>query len=174
MECVTKCVESLSGGESEFGNLSYSPLSLSQIRSRQVWNTSPLSYTIGSDAKGAITLSYGFVCQRGLYPDEPDKENQDAFKIIPSFDGENKLILMGVFDGHGEYGDECAQFVRDNIEEYLSEARAQHNKDLEKAFRATFRKLNSAMHYCNVRERSSSLPPSLVSLASSLLLLPIS
>ena len=151
MECIKKCVDlsSILGGESEFGSLSYSPLSLSQIRERQVWNEAPLSYVIGSEAKGAIILNYGYVCQRGLYPDDPEKENQDAFKIVPSFDGESQMILMGAFDGHGEYGDECSAYVRDNIEEFLSQAREDHGKDLEKAFRAAFRKLNSSMHYCN-------------------------
>ena len=152
MDCIQKCVAGLSGEQSsEFGSLAYSPLSLSQIRERQEWNEQPLSYTIGNAAKGPIRMNYAYLCQRGLYPDDPDKENQDAFKIVPDFDGDETSIMMGVFDGHGEYGDDCSGFVRDNIEDYLIEARREHNKDLEKAFRSAFRKLNSQMHYRTVR-----------------------
>ena len=152
MDCITKCVESISGeGESEFGNLTYSPLGLKAIRERQVWSRDTLHYTVGNEVKGAIHLHYNYLSQRGLYPDEPDKENQDAFKIVPRFDGEDSTIMMGVFDGHGEYGDDCANFVRDNIEEHLSNARHDHGNDLEKAFRTAFRTLNSEMHYAKVR-----------------------
>ena len=42
----------------------------------------------------------------------------------PAFDDEPKTILMGVFDGHGEYGDDCAGFVEENIEELLIAARS--------------------------------------------------
>lgn len=167
MDCIKKCVEGFSGGENEFGNLAYSPISLSEIRERQEWNDSALSYTIGSEAKGPITLNYAYLCQRGLYPDDPDKENQDAFKIAPAFDGEQATIMMGVFDGHGEYGDDCSTFVRENIVSYLSEARKEHNKDLEKAFRSAFRKLNSAMHYC--KARAAPRPPTPLVLGASAL-----
>lgn len=147
---MKRCVEGLQGNESEFGSLAYSPLTLSQIRARQEWNQEPLNYTIGNAAKGKIYLNYAFVCQRGLYPDDPEKENQDAFKITPSFDGMDACIMMAVFDGHGEYGDDCSGFARDNIGTFLSEARQEYGQDLEKGFRSAFRKMNSAMHFCNV------------------------
>lgn len=156
MECITKCIEStgLMGQTSEYGpNMSsWSPLTLQQIRARQQSNTDgPKTYKIGHPSKTPITLRYGWVCQQGLYPDDPDKENQDAFSILPTFQGEEKTILMGVYDGHGEYGDDCSAFVRDNIAEYLSAARKEHHKDLEKSFRSCFRKLNSDMHFQQVR-----------------------
>lgn len=155
MECLTKCLSSLEG-EHEFGNLAtYSPLSISQIRERQEYSPHTLEYPIGNDSKGVIMLKYGYLCQRGLYPDDMDKENQDSFKIIPSFDGEDRTIMMGVFDGHGEYGDDCSGFVRDNIEEYLAEARHEDKKNLENAFRVAFRKINAAMHMEQVRFTAS-------------------
>ena len=46
-----------------------------------------------------------------------DKENQDAFAVIPSF-GRNSAIdelFLGVFDGHGRDGHLCARYVRDNV-----------------------------------------------------------
>lgn len=172
MDCLAKCVDvgQLLGQKNEFGpNLNtWSPLSLSEIRARQEFNNNgPKYYKIGHPSKPPITLRYGWLCQRGLYPDDPDKENQDSFKIIPAFDGEERTILMGVFDGHGEYGDDCSRFVRDNIEEYLIQARKDHNRDLEKSFRSAFRQLNSAMHYQQVRIRQ--LPLSSLRSQSSLL-----
>mmetsp|Transcript_51971 Transcript_51971/g.103432 ORF Transcript_51971/g.103432 Transcript_51971/m.103432 type:complete len:1106 (-) Transcript_51971:334-3651(-) len=151
-ECVTKCIPQLGdlfSPASEFGpNLAaWSPLTLSAIRERQEANTTTQHHVIGNPSKAKINLRYGWVCQRGLYPHDPDKENQDAYKIIPNFDGEERTILMGVFDGHGEYGDDCSAFVRDNIEKYLSKARVDYSKDLEKSFRSAFRRLNSDMHF---------------------------
>ena len=156
MDCITQCVASVTGdGGSEFGNLAaYSPLSLSQIRERQEYPQAPLSYAIGNKGKGTITMTYSYICQRGLYPDDPDKDNQDAFKITPDFGGKPNSILMGVFDGHGEYGDDCSGFVRDNIDEYLLAAFKQHGDDLEKGFRTAFRQLNSQMHFRTVRRRT--------------------
>lgn len=156
MECVAKCVPQLGeflNPSSEFGPnlLAWSPLSLHEIRGRQEANEKTEFYTVGHPSKGKITLRYGWVCQRGLYPSDPDKENQDAYKIVPDFDGEERTIMMGVFDGHGEYGDECSVFVRDNIQRYLSKARADYNKDLEKSFRSAFRRLNADMHHQRVR-----------------------
>ena len=157
MDCIQKC---LAGGgeqegESEFGSLAYSPLTLADIRERQEWSKDTLHFTVGNPQKGPIHLRYNYLCQRGLYPDEPDKENQDAFKIIPAFAGEQTSIVMGVFDGHGEYGDDCSQFVRDNLEEKLLAARAEHGGDLEKAFRTAFRNINAEMHYAKVCEAPS-------------------
>ena len=151
MDCIVKCVEALRGEEeSEFGSLAYSPLTLTAIRSRQVWSKETLHYEVGNAAKGPIHLRYNYPCQRGLYPEDLDKENQDAFKILPGFAGEEKSIVMGVFDGHGEYGDDCSAFVRDHLEEKIREARVEHNNDLEKAFRTAFRNLNAEMHYAKV------------------------
>ena len=155
MDCVRQCVAAVTrdGEESEFGSLAYSPLSLQQIRSRQVWSPQTLEYRVGSEMKGQILLRYNHVCQRGLYPDDPNKENQDAFKIVPDFDDDKGVIMLGVFDGHGEYGDDCSAFVRDNISEKLRAARFEHNNDLEKAFRTAFRNINQDMHYATVRRR---------------------
>ena len=148
LDCVKKCVETLGmEQESEFGSLAYSPLTLQQIRSRQEWSRSTLHYTLGSDAKGPIYVRYNYLCQRGLYPDEPEKANQDAFKCITDFNDEPKTLFLGVFDGHGEYGDDCSEFARDHIEDALIKARKENGKDLEKSFKQAFRRVNSAMHF---------------------------
>lgn len=106
------------GASSEFGSLDYSPLSLEELRERQEWNEHPLSYQMSAllaDGQAGV-LRYACLSQRGYYPDEPDKENQDAFKLVPDLSGQTGLFLAGVFDGHGEYGDDCAEFVRDMVD----------------------------------------------------------
>ena len=64
-------------------------------------------------------LRFAWLSHRGYYPDDPDKANQDAHRVVPSFGGSPERFLMCVFDGHGETGDSAAQFCRDNIEATL-------------------------------------------------------
>lgn len=59
----------------------------------------------------ATPCRYAYVSQRGLYPDAPDKPNQDSFHVQPAFGGDPDLALFGCFDGHGEFGTECSQFA---------------------------------------------------------------
>ena len=61
------------------------------------------------------TIRYAYVTQRGYYPDAPDKANQDSLCSHPQFGGDMEQALFGVFDGHGEYGTQCAQFARDKV-----------------------------------------------------------
>ena len=62
-------------------------------------------YTLG---KSGITLRYAYLSQRGYYPEDLYKANQDAFKVIPAFNGDTSTFFMGVFDGHGSDGDAIA------------------------------------------------------------------
>ena len=52
---------------------------------------------------GTIQLRYAYLCQRGYYPEDLYKANQDAFKVVPKFNNDQEQILFGVFDGHGVY-----------------------------------------------------------------------
>jgi serine/threonine protein phosphatase PrpC/CRP-like cAMP-binding protein len=69
-------------------------------------------------------LRYAFVSQRGHYPDDPYKANQDAYCIHEklgvnskdSKDGDTAEDgLFGVFDGHGSAGDGCAIFAKTQL-----------------------------------------------------------
>jgi len=86
------------------------------------------------------------VSLRGNYPEKPaGYENQDAYTIEEGGDG----VLTGVFDGHGEYGDDCAAFVRENIGETLSaecEAQGESSVDWGSVLTKTFQRLNKKMH----------------------------
>ncbi|XP_059632608.1 probable protein phosphatase 2C 35 [Cornus florida] len=65
-------------------------------------------------------LEYSVLTQRGFYPDTPDKENQDSFCIRTQIQGNPSVHFFGVFDGHGEFGAECSNFVKDRLVEILS------------------------------------------------------
>ena len=71
-----------------------------------------------------ISLRYAYLSQRGHYPDDLEKANQDCFTVIERFNDQPDQMFLGVFDGHGEYGDDCSRFVRDEIHgELISQIR---------------------------------------------------
>ncbi|KAF8392498.1 hypothetical protein HHK36_022840 [Tetracentron sinense] len=65
-------------------------------------------------------LEYSVVTQRGYYPDETERKNQDSFCIRTQIKGNSNLHFFGVFDGHGEFGTDCSKFVSDRLVENLS------------------------------------------------------
>lgn len=67
-----------------------------------------------------ITVQYAFVTQRGYYPDDVHKENQDSYSITLNFAGQDGDALFGVYDGHGPYGDKCAQFAKKELPKALA------------------------------------------------------
>ncbi|KAL7568485.1 hypothetical protein ACA910_012195 [Epithemia clementina (nom. ined.)] len=68
-----------------------------------------------------IRLRYAYLSQRGFYPDDPFKPNQDSYCVHETISqtSTNGVVrmdsLFGVFDGHGKDGDGCAQFARANL-----------------------------------------------------------
>ena len=76
---------------------------------------------------GGMKLRYAFVSQRGYYPDDPHKPNQDSYSIHDKFGGsKSQDAMFAVYDGHGRDGDLCSQFARDKLPGYLA-------KNLKKA-----------------------------------------
>lgn len=70
---------------------------------------------------GGLRLRYAFLSQKGFYPDDPHKPNQDAYSITERFGGkQSNDAFFAVYDGHGRDGDLCAQFGRDKIPGYLA------------------------------------------------------
>ncbi|KAJ9555913.1 hypothetical protein OSB04_010527 [Centaurea solstitialis] len=64
-------------------------------------------------------LEYSVLTRRGYYPDMPNKENQDCFCIKTSIQGNPNAHFFGVFDGHGQSGKRCSNFVKDRVLELL-------------------------------------------------------
>ena len=70
---------------------------------------------------GGLRLRYAFLSQKGYYPDDPHKPNQDAYSITERFGTrESNDAFFAVYDGHGRDGDLCAQFGRDKMPGYLA------------------------------------------------------
>ncbi|KAL7537297.1 hypothetical protein ACHAXR_007718, partial [Thalassiosira sp. AJA248-18] len=69
---------------------------------------------------GGVSTRYAYLSQRGYYPDDPDKANQDSYSVTTNFAGRESDALFGVYDGHGEHGDKCSTFVRDSLPSMLA------------------------------------------------------
>jgi len=80
---------------------------------------------------GGLRFRYAYFSQKGYYPDDPHKPNQDSYSVTERFGtSESNDAFFAVYDGHGRDGDLCSQFARDKMPEYL----AKHfNKMKEKA-----------------------------------------
>lgn len=94
---------------------------------------------------GNYELRYSYLSQRGYYPDALDKANQDSFCIHTPFGTSPEDVFFGVFDGHGEFGAQCSQFVKRKLcENLLRNSRFQ--LDAVEACHAAFLTTNSQLH----------------------------
>lgn len=77
----------------------------------------------GEDEAGGPThIQYAALTQRGYYPANPHKENQDAYYICPSkFASGDGDAFFAIFDGHGDKGHDCALFAKQKLHTYLSQ-----------------------------------------------------
>lgn len=88
---------------------------------------------------------YSFLSQRGYYPDALDKANQDSFCMHTPFGTDPNDHFFGVFDGHGEFGTECSQFVKKKLCENLLRNSRFHVDPVE-ACHAAFLTTNAQLH----------------------------
>jgi len=81
---------------------------------------------------GGVKVRYAYLSQRGYYPDDAHKPNQDSYSITHDFAGSETDAFFAVYDGHGRDGDKCAQYARDHLPEtvakYVSKAKAREEK----------------------------------------------
>ncbi|PIN11681.1 Serine/threonine protein phosphatase [Handroanthus impetiginosus] len=94
---------------------------------------------------GSYELRYSFLSQRGYYPDALDKANQDSFCIHTPFGTSPNDHFFGVFDGHGEFGAQCSQIVKQKLCENLLR-NSQFHMDAVGACHASFLTTNSQLH----------------------------
>jgi serine/threonine protein phosphatase PrpC/CRP-like cAMP-binding protein len=71
---------------------------------------------------GGIKVRYAYLSQRGYYPDDAHKPNQDSYSVNHDFVGEGTDAFFGVYDGHGRDGDGCSQFARDQLPSMVAKA----------------------------------------------------
>lgn len=94
---------------------------------------------------GNYDLRYSFLSQRGYYPESLDKANQDSYCIHTPFGTSPDDHFFGVFDGHGEYGAQCSQFVKRRLcENLLRDYR--FRTDAVLALHSAFVATNSQLH----------------------------
>lgn len=66
------------------------------------------------DAKSSLNeKGRGIACKKGMKPESP---NQDSFSVL---DVEGKYAVYGVYDGHGPFGHDVSNFVKDNLVKLL-------------------------------------------------------
>ncbi|KAA8523147.1 hypothetical protein F0562_009570 [Nyssa sinensis] len=94
---------------------------------------------------GHYELQYSYLSQRGYYPDALDKANQDSFCIHTPFGTNPDDHFFGVFDGHGEFGAQCSQFVKQKLCENLLR-NSRFHMDAVEACHAAFLTTNSQLH----------------------------
>eukprot|EP00934_Nitzschia_sp_Nitz4_P001750 Nitzschia sp. Nitz4//scaffold45_size130396//50918//52758//NITZ4_003444-RA/size130396-snap-gene-0.138-mRNA-1//-1//CDS//3329552383//1750//frame0 len=77
---------------------------------------------VGSSEKGghSLQVSYAYRSQRGYYPDDPLKANQDRYGITLNFAGEGGDAMFSVFDGHGTDGHHAAAFAKKKLPQMLA------------------------------------------------------
>lgn len=86
-------------------------------RSNAVTSQSAETFALGGEAAG-ITIRYACMSQRGYNPTDLYEANQDAYCAIrdmASGSSDDPHLLLGVFDGAGGEGAECAQYVRKEV-----------------------------------------------------------
>jgi serine/threonine protein phosphatase PrpC len=76
---------------------------------------SPIVETINS------VMKCGFKTRTGSVMNQPKKNNQDAFIIVPNLGGVRGNYLFGVCDGHGTNGHEVSAYVKQKLPLYLAE-----------------------------------------------------
>ncbi|KAJ1405657.1 hypothetical protein SESBI_25799, partial [Sesbania bispinosa] len=99
-------------------------------------------------------LEYTFLTQRGYYPDSPDKENQDSFCIRTQVQGNPSIHFFGVYDGHGQFGSQCSNFVKDRLVEKLSNDPALV-EDPVQAYSSAFLTTNQELHSSEIDDSMS-------------------
>ncbi|CAN0856160.1 Probable protein phosphatase 2C 35 [Linum grandiflorum] len=93
----------------------------------------------------SFRLLYSVLTQRGYYPDQPDKENEDCYAIATNLQGNPDVHFFGVFDGHGQFGAKCSNFVKNRLVEILANDPTLLDDPIT-AYNSAFAMTNSELH----------------------------
>ncbi|KAL6971399.1 hypothetical protein U1Q18_031076 [Sarracenia purpurea var. burkii] len=99
-------------------------------------------------------LEYSVLTQRGYYPETPDKENQDSFCVKTQIQSNPNVHFFGVFDGHGQFGTECSNFVKNRLVEILCSDPTLLD-DPVKAYNSAFSATNEELHNSEIDDTMS-------------------
>lgn len=67
-----------------------------------------------------IVAQFAHRTKTGFIPGKPDKVNQDSLIALVNYTGHPQTYLFSVCDGHGYYGREVSQFVKQRLPEILA------------------------------------------------------
>lgn len=116
-------------------------------------------------ASGSNTykLSYCYCSQRGFYPNDVSKANQDSYCIVERVASDPNTHLFGIYDGHGEFGDYCSFYAADqhieHLERVIKKSKGVTVLDNEKtmaiAYTESFVGVNNALHRSDIDDHLS-------------------
>lgn len=124
-------------------DLGSGPLSKADIAARIIGSKEPEHFELGTTG---FSLRYACMSQRGYYPEDLYKANQDRYLALPKPTGRSDEIILGVFDGHGNEGDQCSNFVRKMMAIELDKMCKREKRDFPKAYQQTFKIIDDLMH----------------------------
>ncbi|KMS95379.1 hypothetical protein BVRB_008860 [Beta vulgaris subsp. vulgaris] len=101
-----------------------------------------------------FSLEYSVLTQRGYYPDSPEKENQDSYCIKTRLHGNSNVHFFGVFDGHGQFGAQCSNYVKDKLVDILC-SDSTLLEDPVKAYNDAFLRTNEELHNSDIDDAMS-------------------
>ncbi|XP_022997855.1 probable protein phosphatase 2C 35 [Cucurbita maxima] len=99
-------------------------------------------------------MEYSLLTQRGYYPDSPDKGNQDSVCVSTKIRGNPNIHFFGVFDGHGQYGSDCSNFVKERVVQILCKDSAL-SQDPVRAYNSAFFTTNDELHKSKIDDSLS-------------------
>jgi len=73
------------------------------------------------DLPDGYRFRWAAVSQRGYYPSQADKANQDSFAVHIDMNGTGKH-WFAVYDGHGPVGEKCSSFACEHVAKEFSKA----------------------------------------------------
>lgn len=86
---------------------------------------------------------------------ELHKANQDAYGVTHNFAGRPTDSFFGVFDGHGQHGDKCAQYVRDNLSSVMAKAIIDARQQILPATELTKEKLHEVLSNAHIQSNEN-------------------
>ena len=105
------------------------------------------------DLGQGFTLRWAAASQRGYYPSQADKANQDAFRVEEDMEGPKKH-WFAVYDGHGPVGEKCSRFACEHVAmEFCKQLRSGATK--EQAMSRAHTSTNTALAQSAIDDQQS-------------------
>jgi serine/threonine protein phosphatase PrpC/CRP-like cAMP-binding protein len=126
------------------------PLGRAELKSRIVQGTGHCTTTAPGGVK--IGMKYAYLSQRGYYPDDLHKANQDHYAVNENFMGSDSHHMFCVLDGHGQYGDLAARYGSSEMPRHFkkhlkrSASKGEDAAEYADAYKRAFEVTNAEMH----------------------------